>query len=108
MKFQIYGFCILLSILACYLYALFNYDRSKFTLKETLIMITFSFYGTVSGAIVLTWVERLFHGENVSLYNIGLSSHGALLGLIASLWIFAKVAKKRAKDVLYTFSPLCH
>lgn len=98
---HVYGIFIFLSIIVGTIIICKN---SKSDMNDKFEMICFIFYiilGTIFGAKYFTLLTNFDKFRNYDFFEIGLSSYGAVIGLLIIIIIFSKQFKKNMEDILY-------
>ena len=99
MKFPLYGIIIVLSIFIGMLYIYLELKKNNINKKEIcyyyIIYIVFSFYG---GKIY----TLLINGSKESIWKVGLSAYGGLLGVVIGSIIFEKIIYCNKEIIKYT------
>ncbi len=103
---HVYGIFIFLSIIVGIIITCKN---SKSDINDKFEMICFIFYiilGTIFGAKYFTLLSNFGKYKNYGFFEIGLSSYGAVIGLLVMIIIFSKQFKKNIENILYDVIPV--
>ena len=105
-RIPLYGIFIIIAILCGLLVIYRNANYLNMKKEETFGLLLYIALGAVFGAKYFTFFT------NFSKYNgmfefskIGLSSYGAIMGILILLFLFSKQYKKKFKDLVYVISP---
>ena len=103
-KISLYSVCIILSLVVGLIVIIKNLKRSKLKKEESLGLLVYIVLGTLYGAKLFTILTNLDKGI-ISFNKAGLSSYGAVIGIILMLVLFKVQFKKKLSDLLYIVMP---
>ena len=104
-KISLYGISILVAI-TCGVYVTYKNSKTINLKKEELIgLLIYIVVGCIFGAKYFTLLTNPSKYIGVEFYKVGLSSYGAVIGIILMLLLFSKQYKKKFGELIYIFLP---
>ena len=104
-EINFYGPIILISIIVGLLFIYINAKEIKFKKEEFFYLILYIFIGIIVGAKYYEYFTNIEKYETFDFLSIGLSSYGAIIGIIIMLYIYSKQFKKDIISILYIVIP---
>ena len=105
-EFPIYGFFIIIAVLIGLIEFGKKLYKQNFEKEQIFILIIYILLGIIIGAKYFTYFSYLsYYKNNFSFLKIGLSSYGAIIGMLIMLFIFAFQFKKKISNLLYALLP---
>lgn len=105
-KIPLYGIIISLSIIIGLIVVYFYSKKEKFTRDELISFLLFVLLGAIYGAKYFTYIfNRSRYNGDFDFLKIGLTSSGALIGIVLMIFIYSKLFKKSFRDLLYIITP---
>lgn len=101
----IYAICIILSLIVGLIGIYINLKKSDLKKEESLGLIIYIILGTIYGAKLFTIITNLDKGV-IKFQEAGLSSYGAVIGIILMMILFGIQFKKKISDLLYIVVPV--
>lgn len=105
-KISLYGILIIMAFI-CGLFVFYkNAKRLNFKKEEMTGLLLFILVGAMFGAKYYTFFANPERYNNIFVFkNVGLSSYGAVIGILILLIIFSILFKKSFKNIIYSFLP---
>ncbi|MDD6879523.1 MAG: prolipoprotein diacylglyceryl transferase [bacterium] len=101
-KIPLYAICIIIAILSGLFFIYNNVKILKFKKEEIIGLLIYIGLGTIFGAKYFTFITNSKEFNGIFEFSkIGLSSYGAIIGIIILIFIFSKQYKKRFQDLVY-------
>lgn len=105
-KVPLYGIFIVISFVMGLIVIYFNIKDSKFRKEEILGLLFYILIGSIFGAKYFTFFINYKKYDGVfDFYKVGLSSYGAVIGIILMLYLFSKQFKKKFMDLINYILP---
>lgn len=105
-KIPIYLIFIIIAIFSGLFITYKNTKHLNFRVEEKIGLLIYISVGTIFGAKYFTLLTNLkYYDEKANFKEIGLSSYGAIIGIILLLFLFSKQFKKSFKDLIYILLP---
>lgn len=98
---HVYGIFIFLSIIVGTIIICKNLKSDMSNKFEMLCFIFYIILGSIIGAKYFTLLTNFDKYRNYDFLEIGLSSYGAVIGLLVMIIIFSKQFKKKIENILY-------
>ena len=99
----LYGIMILFSLFINIIIVMFIYKKYYFSEDEIIGALIYENIGIIFGAKLLTYMQNYNLYSKFDFFSLGLSSYGAFIGAMISLFIFSLQFKKPLKNILFTF-----
>lgn len=105
-KIPVYSFAILLALISNLIVVCFLSKKYNYTRNEIIGLLLYENVGIIGGAKVLSYLQNYsqYNGK-FNFMQLGLSSYGAVFGVILFLILFSLQFKKSLKELLYIFLP---
>lgn len=100
MKIELYGSIIVFSIIIGYISIISNLGKCKVKIETIFISAIFSFFSIFIGAKLYSIITNI---SKYNLINAPLSSYGAAIGIILTIFIFVLIDKKNRYILLNTY-----
>ena len=105
-NFSFYGLFIILAIICGLVIVYMNLKFLKFKKEETIGLLLYIALGCIFGAKYYTYfVNYQKYNGFFNFIRVGLSSYGAVIGILFMLLLFSKQYKKNFKDLLCILLP---
>lgn len=105
-KIPIYGIFILLALISNIIVVYMLSKKYSYTKKEIICLLLYENAGIIGGAKIFTYITNYNLVNNkFNFSSLGLSSMGAVIGLLIFLALFCFQFKKSFKEILYIFLP---
>ena len=92
--FNFYGFIIILSLIIGLVFICFNARELKFTKEDIFFLVVYLLVGVIVGAKYYDYFVNIHKYKSFNFFALGLSSYGAVIGIIIMLLIYSKQMKK--------------
>ena len=103
--FPIYGFLIIISLIANIIIVAILGKKYHFSLFEIIGAIVYENIGIIVGAKLLSYIQNYSNYATFDFIKLGLSSYGGLIGAIICIIIFSFQFKKNLKEMVFIFLP---
>lgn len=103
--FNFYGLIILLSLLIGLIFICFNAKELKFSKEDIFFLIIYLLIGMLLGAKYYDYIVNIEKYESFNFLSIGLSSYGAVIGLVIMVFVYSKQFKKDFISILNVIIP---
>ena len=105
-KIPIYSLTIFLALISNLIVVYFLSKKYKYTRNEIIGLLLYENVGIIGGAKILSYIQNYsqYNGK-FNFMQLGLSSYGAVFGVILFLILFSLQFKKSLKELLYIFMP---
>lgn len=105
-KIPIYSLTIFLALISNLIVVYFLTKKYNYTKNEIIGLLLYENVGIIGGAKILSYIQNYsqYNGE-FKFIQLGLSSYGAVFGIILFLILFSLQFKKSLKELLYIFMP---
>ena len=105
-KIPVYSLAIFLSLISNLIVVYFLSKKYKYAKNEIIGLLLYENVGIIGGAKILSYLQNYsrYNGE-FKFIQLGLSSYGAVFGVILFLLLFCFQFKKSLKELLYIFMP---
>lgn len=105
-KIPLYGIFIIISIFSGLLVVYKNAKHFNLRTEEIIGLLLYIGLGSIFGAKYFTFLVNIKkYNGTFSFEEVGLSSYGAVIGIIILLLLYSKQYKKRFKDLIYIVLP---
>ncbi len=105
-KLPVYGIFIIIALTVGLIIIWINLKKLKFTTEEKINLLMYISFGALIGGKLLEYITNLKKIDNLSKFkSIGVSSYGAVFGIIIILLLFSKKYKKKFIDLIYVSLP---
>lgn len=105
-KIPLYGIFIIIAILSGLFVVYKNAKNLNLKREEIMGLLIYIGLGAIFGAKYFTFITKFQKYNKVfTFFKVGLSSYGAIIGIILLLFLFSKQYKKRFKDLIYILLP---
>lgn len=105
-KISLYGIFIIISILSGMFIVYKNSRNLDFKSEEIFGLLIYIVVGIIFGAKYFTFFTNLNNfKDNFNFVQLGLSSYGAVIGVIVMVFFFSKQFHKNLKDLIYALMP---
>ena len=105
-KFPIYGLMITIAIISGLIVVYKNAKKQKYKQEEIVGLLIYIALGTIFGAKYFTFIINYEkYGGIFDFSKIGLSSYGAIIGIIILVLLFSKQFKKSFSELLIIILP---
>ncbi len=105
-KIPLYGIFIMLSIILGIIEICMNLKKIEKEKESILILAAYIFVSSVFGAKYLTYILNYKElGPKFNFFEIGMSSYGAVLGIIVIVFVYCKQFKKDYKKIFNIVIP---
>lgn len=102
----LYGIFIILSLILGLIVVCYNVKRLNFCNEEIIGILLYIFLGAIFGGKIFTFLVNYDRVDGFfDFYKTGLSSYGAVIGIILMLLLFSFQFRKRFSDLIYTLVP---
>ena len=102
----LYSILLILSMISGLIVTYINTKSLNFRKEETVGLLMYISLGAIFGAKYYTlFTNYQKYKSAVEFSQIGLSSYGAVIGIILMLFLFSKQYKKHFKDLIYALLP---
>lgn len=103
---QIYGLIIIMSIISGLLVIYNNLKDEKFKNEKILGLMIYIVAGAIIGGKYYTFIMNYNEFKGIFSFNkVGLSSYGAIIGIIIMIIIFSKQFKIKFSKIMYIIMP---
>lgn len=102
-KISIYGLMIILAIIINNVIVYLIYDKKEYRKEEIIGALVYENIGIIIGGVTPSLIQGFIDTGNID--KIGLTSYGALIGAIISLFIFSIQFQKSKEKMFFTFLP---
>ena len=105
-KIPIYSLAIFLALISNLIVVSFLSKKYNYTRNEIIGLLLYENVVIIGGAKILSYIQNYsqYNGE-FKFMQLGLSSYGAVFGVILFLILFSLQFKKSLKELLYIFMP---
>ena len=105
-KIPVYSLAIFLSLISNLIVVYFLSKKYNYTKNEIIGLLLYENVGIIGGAKIFSYLQNYsqYNGE-FNFMKLGLSSYGAVFGVILFLLLFCFQFKKSLKELLYIFMP---
>lgn len=102
----LYGIFILFAVSAGLFVAYKNSKSLNLNKEGSIVLFVYILLGIVYGAKYFSFLSNYQEYDGVfDFWKIGLSSYGAVIGILLMLFIYSRQFKKKFIDLIYIFSP---
>ena len=105
-KIPVYSLLIFVALLSNLIIVYILSKKYDYTKNEIIGLLLYENVGIIGGAKILSFLQNYsqFNGE-FNFIKLGLSSYGAVIGVLLFLLLFCFQFKKSLKELLYIFMP---
>lgn len=104
-EFNLYGFIIIISMLIGLIVIYFNVKKLNYLKEDIFFLIVYLLIGMIVGAKYFDYIINIERYKTFNFMSIGLSSYGAVIGVIVMLVIYSKQFKKSFLTILTSIIP---
>lgn len=98
----LYGFCIIIGVILGLLVVYFNAKKVILENEKVYALLIYIALGAIIGAKYYTYYTNYEKFKGVfDFFKLGLSSYGAVIGILIVLFIYSKQFKIKYKDLIY-------
>lgn len=104
-KIPIYSLTIFLALISNLIVVYFLSKKYNYARNEIIGLLLYENVGIIGGAKILSYIQNYSQYGEFNFMQLGLSSYGAVFGVILFLILFSLQFKKSLKELLYIFMP---
>lgn len=101
LDFSLYAIIIIVSIIVGLIFIYFNSKEQDFTKEHLFYLFIYILVGIIVGAKYFDYFTNINKYKSFNFYALGLSSYGAIIGIIIMIFIYSKQFKKSFFTVLH-------
>ena len=105
LSFSLYSLIISLSIIIGLIFVYINLKEENFSKEQLFYLTIYCLIGIFFGAKYFDYFINIKTYKSFNLLSLGLSSYGAIIGILIMLFIFSKQFKKDLFKILYLTIP---